>query len=218
MSRKEGIQLFEGSKASAIAYGVDRDKAEAYAEALYHGGITTIEVPLNAIGSFYMIRDLKKRFGKKMLIGAGNVLDVKDAKDAEEAGASFLAAPNADKRVMKFAASRDLPFLAGALTPEEIVHAWRAGAAFIRLFPASVFGPGYAGQLHMALGHIPLLAAGGIQEDNAADYLRAGCRGVCIGDARFNQEKLEVNDYDAITAQAVALTNLLGSTCVDDEQ
>lgn len=207
MNREEAKRLLGETGISVICRGLEREKLSEWIEALYEGGIRILEVPLSEIGSFYMIKALQKRWGKHMLIGAGNVLDAGDARDAAEAGASFLAVPYADKRIMKYAGKKKLPVMAGAMTPSEAVAAWNAGADWIRLFPASRLGPGYARELVQMLGHIPLVAAGGIHAGNAADYIRAGCKGVSTGEELFMPETgaAQINP-ELLSARAAALT------------
>jgi 2-dehydro-3-deoxyphosphogluconate aldolase / (4S)-4-hydroxy-2-oxoglutarate aldolase len=206
MERGEGLELLEKTRIMAIVSGVERDRVIPLTEALYEGGIRSLEVALHSVGAFYMIKDLKKHFGKKLFIGAGTVLDVKDAQTAVEAGASFFSAPNADKRVIQYGTEDHIPVYAGALTPTEVVKAWKAGAEAVRLFPVSTFGPAYVRELKDTLGHIPLLAAGGIHEGNAADYLRAGCKGIGMDAAQLYHQELPAGDYQAIRSRAAGLT------------
>jgi 2-dehydro-3-deoxyphosphogluconate aldolase/(4S)-4-hydroxy-2-oxoglutarate aldolase len=147
---------------------------------LYEGGIHALEIPLNTVGAYYLIKDLRKQLPKKALIGAGAVLDVADAKAALEAGASFLFAPGTDKKVIQFGREENIPVYAGAVTPTEVIKAWKYGAGGVRLFPAASLGAAYAAEIRNELGHIPLVAAGGIGRAQAADYIRAGCDAVSI--------------------------------------
>lgn len=205
MNREESQELFENTRTFAIVRGVERERILKLAEAVYEGGIRMMEVTLNSVGAFYMIKDLQKHFGKKLGIGAGTVLDVKDAKAAAEAGASYFTTPNTDKRVIQFGAEENIPVYAGAMTPTEVVRAWREGAAAVKLFPASSLGAGYVKELLGPLGHIPLIAVGGVSECNAADYLRAGCKGIGIDVASICQRELHVEDFDMVRSRLAGL-------------
>ncbi len=180
MERGEGGELLKKAGIIASLRGVDRERLAAAAHWLYEGGIHAMEVPLNTVGAYYLIRDLKKQLPKKALIGASAVLDVADAKAALEAGAAFLFAPGIDKKVIQFGRETRLPVYPGALTPTEVMKAWKYGPGGVRLFPAAAIGPAYAAEIKAELGHIPLIAAGGAGRAQAAEYIRAGCDAVCI--------------------------------------
>ncbi|MDF2922927.1 MAG: 2-dehydro-3-deoxyphosphogluconate aldolase [Paenibacillaceae bacterium] len=212
MEREEGLKLFGETRIMAMFRNVERDRVIPFAEALYDGGIRMIEVTLNSIGAYYVIKDLQKQLGKRVFIGAGAVCDAKDAKEALEAGASFLVAPYTDKRVVKFGQEERLPVYAGALTPAEVAKAWKSGVTGVSLFPAASLGAAYASELREALPHIPLLAAGGINEGNLAEYLRAGCAGCELDAARINRLELKDRHYDVIRDRAAALSQIVRQT------
>lgn len=180
MEREEGADLLKKAGIIASLRGMDRDKLAVAAHWLYEGGILALEVPLNTVGAYYLIRDLRKQLPKKVQIGAGAVLDVADAKAALEAGASFLFTPGIDKKVIQFGRDMKVPVFAGALTPTEVMKAWKYQADGVRLFPAAAIGPAFAAEIKSELGHIPLIAAGGASRAQAAEYIRAGCDAVCI--------------------------------------
>ncbi|WP_181592699.1 bifunctional 4-hydroxy-2-oxoglutarate aldolase/2-dehydro-3-deoxy-phosphogluconate aldolase [Paenibacillus sp. YN15] len=180
MERGEAAELLKKTGMIASLRGADRDRLAAAAQWLYEGGIHALEIPLNTVGAYYLIKDLRKQLPKKALIGAGAVLDAADAKAALEAGASFLFTPGIDKKVIRFGQDVKVPVYAGAATPTEVIKAWKYGAGGVRLFPAVSLGPGYAAELRHELGHIPLIAAGGIGRAQAAEYIRAGCAAVCL--------------------------------------
>lgn len=205
MKREEGLELLKETRIIAIIRGVERERILHVAEALWEGGIRVMEVTLNTVGAFYMIKDLQKEFGKKCFIGAGTVLDTQDAKAATEAGASFFVTPNTDKKVIEYAVDEDIPIFPGALTPTEIVRAWKAGATAVKIFPTSSLGATYVNELAGPLGHIPMLAFGGINAGNAADFIRAGCRGIGVGSAVANLEQISKGNYEWVKNHAADL-------------
>lgn len=180
MERGEGTDLLRKTGIIASLRGMDRDRLALAAQWMYEGGIHAIEVPLNTVGAYYLIKDLRKQLPKKTLIGAGAVLDVADAKAALEAGASFLFSPGIDKKVIQLGLEEKVPVYAGVVTPTEVMKAWKYGSGGVRLFPAASLGPGYAAELKNELGHISLIAAGGIRRAQAAEYIRAGCDAVSL--------------------------------------
>lgn len=114
-------------------------------------------------------------------VGAGTVLSQQEAESAIDAGATFLVSPLLDEAVVSWAAGAGAPIAAGAMTPTEISRAWQAGAAAVKIFPASVVGPQLIRELRGPLGHIPLMPTGGIDSANAPRFLEAGAVAVGIG-------------------------------------
>jgi 2-dehydro-3-deoxyphosphogluconate aldolase/(4S)-4-hydroxy-2-oxoglutarate aldolase len=116
-----------------------------------------------------------------MLIGAGTVLDVAAADAVVAAGARFLVMPHVDPELVRWSAERGVPAFPGAMTPTEVLGAWRAGAAAVKVFPAATLGPRYLRELRGPLDEVPLLPTGGIDASNAADFLAAGAVAVAAG-------------------------------------
>jgi 2-dehydro-3-deoxyphosphogluconate aldolase/(4S)-4-hydroxy-2-oxoglutarate aldolase len=205
MNRDLGLQQIDKTRIIAILRGVGHRHILKVAEALCRSGITVMEVTLNTAGALGMITDLQKEFGKDMFIGAGTVLDPEDAKHALEAGASFLVTPNTDEETIRLAVQRDIPIFPGAMTPTEIVKAWKAGAAAIKIFPSSGLGLSYIKELQGPLSHIPMIAVGGVTEDNIAEYLRLPCYAVGIGGSLINAKEIEAGHYEWISDKASRL-------------
>ena len=114
-------------------------------------------------------------------VGAGTVLALDDAVKARDAGAAFLVSPSLDRDLIEWATDNAMPFVPGGLTPSEIVSAWALGASAVKLFPASLGGPGYLKDIRGPLRDIPIIPTGGVSEANAADYLAAGAIAVGVG-------------------------------------
>jgi 2-dehydro-3-deoxyphosphogluconate aldolase / (4S)-4-hydroxy-2-oxoglutarate aldolase len=163
----------------AILRGHDPTAVARIVDGLVAGGVTTIEVTLDSPGALASITSLASRGG--VIAGAGTVLSEQAAVTAIDAGAAFLVAPHVDRRVVDAAASRGVAMLPGALTPTEIITAWQAGAAAVKLFPAGVLGPAYLAAVRAPLSHIPLVATGGIDDRNAAAFLAAGSVALGVG-------------------------------------
>jgi 2-dehydro-3-deoxyphosphogluconate aldolase / (4S)-4-hydroxy-2-oxoglutarate aldolase len=166
----------------AIARGLDPAGLERIATGLLEGGIRAFELTLNSPGALAGIAALARRFESDgLLMGAGTVMDIAAAEAAVEAGARFLVSPHTDPELVAWAAARGIPMLLGACTPTEIVTAWRAGAAAVKLFPASVAGPAFVREHQGPLGAIPLVPSGGITIENAAAFIAAGAAALGIG-------------------------------------
>lgn len=167
----------------AIGRRLPSSRAEAVAGALADAGVTAFEITLNAPvdDALAGIALCARRFGDRMRVGAGTVRSIADARRAIEAGATFLVSPHTDVALVRWAAERGIATFPGAFTPTEIVTAWDAGATAVKLFPATVGGPGYLRELRGPLPEIPLIPTGGVTAENAAEFLRAGAVAVGLG-------------------------------------
>jgi 2-dehydro-3-deoxyphosphogluconate aldolase / (4S)-4-hydroxy-2-oxoglutarate aldolase len=185
----------------AIARAASVSRVEAAVEALVGAGVTCIEVTLTAPGAIESIASLVANYGSSACIGAGTVLTTDDASACIEAGAAFLVSPSAVPEVVELAAARGVPCLPGALTPTEIVAAWRSGAAAVKLFPASLGGARYLRDVRAPLPDIPLVPTGGIAIDDVAGYIAAGAVAIGVGGPLFG-DALDGGDLDALAARA----------------
>ena len=168
----------------AIARGVEADTVEAIAEALLRAGIRAFEVTLNEPTDRALsgIERVAARFGgDELLVGAGTVLSREAGQRALDAGARFLVMPHTDPDLVAWAAALGVPVFPGALTPTEVLAAWRAGATAVKLFPASVAGPAAIREIHGPLPDIPLIPTGGVSADNAAAFIKAGAVAIGVG-------------------------------------
>lgn len=166
----------------AIARRLTVDTAPPVADALVAGGVLAFEITLNepVVGALRAIESVADR-APAVAIGAGTVLSIETARLAIEAGATFLVMPHTDPGVVAWAADRGVPTLPGAFTPTEVLTAWRAGAAAVKLFPASVAGPAFVRECHGPFPDIPLVPSGGVTAESAGDFIRAGAVAVGVG-------------------------------------
>ncbi|OXM84391.1 bifunctional 4-hydroxy-2-oxoglutarate aldolase/2-dehydro-3-deoxy-phosphogluconate aldolase [Paenibacillus rigui] len=205
MNREQGLQLIEQTRIIAIVRGVGEQHIEGVAHALLEGGVRVMEITLNTDGAPAMIASLQQKLGDQMYIGAGTVLDVEDAKIALEAGASYIVTPNMDEDVIRYAVEQGVPIYPGAMTPTEIVKAWKAGATAVKIFPGASLGLGFIKELQGPLSHIPMVAVGGVKEDNIAQFLQAGCCAVGIGGSLVNLAEIAAGNYDWVRDKAQRL-------------
>ncbi len=166
----------------AIARRLTADTAPQVADALVAGGVLAFEITLNepVVGALRAIELVAGR-APTLAIGAGTVLSIDSARLAIDAGATFLVMPHTDPELVAWAASRGVPTLPGAFTPTEVLAAWRAGAAAVKLFPASVAGPAFVRECHGPFPDIPLVPSGGVTAETAGDFIRAGAVAVGVG-------------------------------------
>jgi len=205
MNREQGLQLIEQTRIIAIVRGVEEQHIERVAHALLEGGVRVMEITLNTDGAPAMIAALQQKLGDQMYIGAGTVLDLEDAKKALDAGASYIVTPNMEEDVIRYAAERGIPIYPGAMTPTEIVKAWKAGATAVKIFPGASLGLGYLKELQGPLNHIPMVAVGGVNEENIAQFLQAGCYAVGIGGSLVNLKEIAAGNYGWIRDKAQRL-------------
>ncbi len=127
-----------------------------------------------------------------VIVGAGTILDLDTARRCVGAGVQFLTSPGLDLEILKFAAKESLPMMAGALTPTEVITAWKAGSDFVKVFPcAQVGGDSYIRALRGPLPQVPLIAAGGVNQQTAGNFILAGAVALGIGRELIPKEALQ---------------------------
>jgi 2-dehydro-3-deoxyphosphogluconate aldolase/(4S)-4-hydroxy-2-oxoglutarate aldolase len=132
------------------------------------------------------------RYHPNMLVGAGTIMDTEMARKCVDAGAGFLTSPGLDLAIIEFATKKEVAVLAGALTPTEVITAWRAGSDFVKVFPcAQVGGDSYIKALKAPLPQIPLIAAGGVNQQTAANFILAGATAIGVGAELIPTEAIE---------------------------
>ncbi|MGC2286573.1 MAG: bifunctional 4-hydroxy-2-oxoglutarate aldolase/2-dehydro-3-deoxy-phosphogluconate aldolase [Candidatus Acidiferrum sp.] len=167
------------------------EEAHFAAESVARGGIPIVEITMTVAGAVDLISHLV-RYHPKMLVGAGTVIDIEMARRCVDAGAGFLTSPGLDPALIEFAAKNEIAVLAGALTPTEVITAWRAGSTFVKVFPcAQVGGDQYIRALKAPLPQIPLIAAGGVNQQTAADFIFAGATAIGVGAELIPTEAIE---------------------------
>lgn len=166
----------------AIARRLTADNAPQVADALVAGGVLAFEITLNepVDVALHAIESVARR-SPELAIGAGTVLSIEAADQAIDAGATFLVMPHTDPELVAWAAARGVPTLPGASTPSEVLAAWRAGAAAVKVFPASVVGPAFVRECRGPFPGIPLVPSGGVTAETAADFIVAGALAVGVG-------------------------------------
>jgi 2-dehydro-3-deoxyphosphogluconate aldolase/(4S)-4-hydroxy-2-oxoglutarate aldolase len=170
-----------GPRVVAIGRALPSDQVERIAEGLVAGGIRAFEITLNSPDALSAISMLAERWGDRLLVGAGTVLDIDGAKRAADAGARFIVSPHTDPELVGWAVGRGLPVFPGAFSPTEILLAWNAGATAVKLCPASVAGPAFVREFRGPFRDIPLIATGGVTIESAPAFLAAGAAAVGLG-------------------------------------
>jgi len=208
MSAKELLHRYlDECPLIAIIRGVKPDEAEAIGEAIYEGGIRIIEVPLNSPDPLNSIGQLAKKFGERMLVGAGTVLDPADVSRVRDVGGRIIVSPDTNPEVISAAASAGLVSSPGYYTPTEAFSAIRAGATSLKLFPAEGATPAVL-KAHLAVipREIPILIVGGVQPGNVRPWLDSGAAGFGLGGGLYKpgQSPVETLDKTRSYVRAVA--------------
>jgi 2-dehydro-3-deoxyphosphogluconate aldolase/(4S)-4-hydroxy-2-oxoglutarate aldolase len=158
------------------------EEALSAVEAIRAGGIPILEITLTVPGAVQVIADLTRRLGDDVVVGAGTVLDADSARACIDAGARFIVSPSLDVPTIETCRRLGVPVFPGALTPTEVVTAWKAGADAVKVFPANaVGGAAYIKSLKAPLPQIELIPTGGVSLENAAVFIAAGAFAVGVG-------------------------------------
>lgn len=206
--RNEIIQKVLDKKLIAIVRGVYGDECVALAKALYEGGIELLEVtfdqshPENLERTSDTVKQLIDTMGDKMAFGAGTVTSVAMLELAHKAGAQFIVSPDTNEEVIKKTVELGMVSMPGAMTPTEVMTAHEYGADFVKVFPTSNLGASYIKAVRGPINHVRLLAVGGVNEKNIAEFLKAGVVGAGVGGNLVNKEWIKAGEFDKITALA----------------
>jgi 2-dehydro-3-deoxyphosphogluconate aldolase/(4S)-4-hydroxy-2-oxoglutarate aldolase len=173
------------------------------AEAVCAGGIPIVEITMTVPGAVDLIAQLAKTAGQHILIGAGTVLDPETAQRCIDAGAEFIVSPGLDLDTVEHVKRMGKLMAAGALTPTEVVNAWKAGSDFVKIFPCgSVGGAKYIKALKAPLPQIPMIPTGGVNLETAADLIRAGAEALGVGAELVSAAALQSGNTKEITETA----------------
>jgi 2-dehydro-3-deoxyphosphogluconate aldolase / (4S)-4-hydroxy-2-oxoglutarate aldolase len=179
------------------------------AEVVARGGIPIVEITMTVPGALEVISHLVKSL-PHVIVGAGTVLDIETARLCVSAGARFLTCPGLDLGIVQFAKNQGLTMMAGALTPTEIVTAWKSGSDFVKVFPcAQIGGDSYIRALKGPLPKIPLIAAGGVNQQTAVNFILAGAVALGIGRELIPSEAVQKRQEGRIRELAHRFLNFV---------
>jgi 2-dehydro-3-deoxyphosphogluconate aldolase / (4S)-4-hydroxy-2-oxoglutarate aldolase len=198
MTKEEvGRQIRELAIIPAVRASNDEDALFA-AEAVSRGGIPIVELTMTVPRANELIAHLVKNY-PHMVVGAGTVLDLETARACLAAGAKFITSPGLDLEIVQFAVKADVIVIPGVLTPSEIIAAVKAGADFVKIFPCSqVGGVDYLHALKAPFPNVSFIAAGGVNQQTAGDYLSAGATAVGIGKDLIPPRAITIREADWI--------------------
>ena len=215
--RENIIRELTDEKIIVIVRGYTGETLVLLAEAMWQGGIRFLEVTYDHGGSITQeqtaadIRRLVEHFQGRMHIGAGTVLSCEEVEATFRAGGEYIISPNVNVDVIRKTRELGMLSMPGAMTPSEVETAYEAGADFVKLFPVVSLGASYVKAIKAPLCHVRMLAVGGIDENNMAEYLSAGVSGFGIGSNIVNKKLIAAGDFAAITELARAFLASLKS-------
>jgi 2-dehydro-3-deoxyphosphogluconate aldolase / (4S)-4-hydroxy-2-oxoglutarate aldolase len=191
-ARIEEIGIIPGVRMSSAA------DARFAAEAVNRGGIPIVEITMTVPEAIEVITGLTKSI-PEMIVGAGTVLDIETAKRCLDAGAKFLTSTGLVLEVVEFAVKNEVAVLPGALTPTEVIMAWKAGADMVKIFPCGhLGGENYIRALKGPLPEVPLIASGGVNQQTALNFILAGAAALGIGGELIPRESVQKRQEDRI--------------------
>lgn len=172
-------------------------------EAVAEGGIPIVEITMTVPGAVSVISELAKTKSSQILIGAGTVLDADTAQKCVDAGAQFLVSPGLDLETVQYAVKEKILIMAGALSPTEIVRAWKSGSDFVKVFPCGQLGGAkYIKALRGPLPQIPLVPTGGVNLNTAAEFIEAGAAALGVGGELVQADALKAGKREIIVENA----------------
>jgi 2-dehydro-3-deoxyphosphogluconate aldolase/(4S)-4-hydroxy-2-oxoglutarate aldolase len=184
-------------------------EARFAAETVAKAGIPIVEITMTVPGAIDVISDLAKHL-PEVIVGAGTVLDLETAEHCLKAGARFLTSPGLDLEIVRFARKEHVLVMAGALTPTEVIAAWKAGSDLVKIFPcAQVGGDSYIKALKGPFPKVPLIASGGVNQQTASAFILAGAAALGIGGELIPRAAIELRQPERIRELARRFLNLV---------
>jgi len=213
MTKAEAIERVLAIGVVPVVRAESARQAMVAAEAVCAGGIPIVEVTMTVPGAVEVIAELAKTMGRQVLIGAGTVLDAECARRCLDAGAQFLVSPGLDLETINLAVENGILIMPGALTPTEVITAWKAGADFVKIFPCgTVGGAKYIKALKAPLPQVPMVPTGGVNLRTAAEFIQAGAAALGIGGELVSATALRSGNTGEITDAARQYVEIIRET------
>jgi 2-dehydro-3-deoxyphosphogluconate aldolase / (4S)-4-hydroxy-2-oxoglutarate aldolase len=206
METIERVGLIPVLRAKNIAQG------RAVVDAMMAGGVTVVEVTMTVPGAVDLLKELKKAYGDKLLLGSGTVTTAEQAQATIDAGAEFVVSPSLHPEVIAATKKNGKISCPGALTPTEAITAWNAGADYVKIFPCSaVGGASYLKSLLAPFPHLKVIPTGGVTLQTAEGFIKAGARALGVGADLVNLAAIDAGKPETITESARAYLEVLAA-------
>jgi len=200
--RTATVTRLEAGGVVAVIRLQDGSKLRAVVDALAEGGVTGLEVTMTVPRAIELIGEIAPTLPENFVIGAGTVVDPETALAAVHAGAKFIVGPVFRPAVVEACHRAGVAVIPGCFSPTEILAAWDAGADIVKVFPATVLGPGFFKDIRGPLPHVKLMPTGGVSLENAGDWIKAGAVAIGVGTALVDPKLVAAGDYAAIAGRA----------------
>ena len=194
--------LFQKLPVVGILRFFKKEAVEKLVPASMAGGLCNVEVTMNSEGATDLIRLAKDLMGERGNVGAGTVTTLAALDQALAAGASFIVTPAVVTDVITACVQKKIPVMPGAMTPTEILSAWRLGATMVKVFPADQLGPGHLKAVKAPFPEIPLMPTGGVTVETLPAFKKAGADAVGVGSPLFDPKQVAAGNWDWFREQA----------------
>ena len=200
--KREQLDFMLDSGVVAIVRANSSAELIDVADAIKRGGVNVIEITMTTPNALGAIGDVSRKFAGEVLTGVGSVLDAETARAAILAGAEFVVAPTLSTETVSLCNRYGKIVVPGALTPTEILAAWEAGADLVKVFPSNLGGPAYIKAVKAPLPQVQVVPVGGVNADNAGDFIKAGAAAVGVGGSLVNSKLIGAGKFDEMTETA----------------
>lgn len=179
------------------------DDAMRIVDAIREGGIKTVEITMTVPDAIRVMETISRKFGDEVLLGAGTVLDAETARASTLAGAEFVVGPCLNEDLIRICKRYAKIVIPGAMTPTEILRAWEVGADVVKVFPAgNLGGPKYIKAIKAPLPQILLNPTGGVNLENAGEFIKAGASIISVGSALVDKKAVAEGKFEILTEKA----------------
>ena len=204
------LDIIAKTKLVAIVRLDDLTIATELSAALIDGGIRAIEFTLTNPDAVAAIAEIRQLVGGSVAIGAGSVITAEQVWAVADASAQFVVSPVWKREVNSACQELNLPFMPGAFTPTEILHAWEWGASAVKVFPANHLGRRYIKDVLAPLPHLRLMPTGGVHLGNLRELLDNGAFALGVGSSLINNEAVADRDWARLRENARRYVEQLG--------
>ena len=201
-TRVENLASIKAGGVVAVLRADSPDNLVHVAQAIGRGGIGAVEITMTTPGALEVIGECADRLEDELLLGAGTVLDPETARAAILSGAEYIVTPTLNPDVITLCRRYDKIVIPGALTPTEILTAWECGADIVKVFPATAVGPRYFKDVRAPLPQVDLIPTGGVDLDNAGDFVRAGACAIAVGGNLVDKAAVAAGEWHVLTDTA----------------
>lgn len=202
MDKNNVLKRIRDAQVVAVIRGPSEELSIKMVDALIRGGITGIEITYSTPNAPEVVKALDAKYADQITLGMGTLVEAAQAAEARDAGARFLVSPVCDPVLGKAMIDTGLVVMIGALTPTEVLQAFKLGSDVVKIFPGSLVGPSYVKALKGPFPQIPIMPTGGVSASNVADWFAAGVFAVGAGSELCPPQLAREGKFDEISARA----------------